>query len=177
MSYSIRYLPEEICFALVAAHNQLQTDAIGSSFHRDRTCSSGRTDYRTFAPTRVTISATNASDLATSLVLVNQIKSVVNTHFADAAAHSTGTLSAAVTTADATDLATAQTLANALKAAYNTHRTASNVHFNNDSTNVVTSADASDQSTLNTLVNEMKTDINAHMLSAPNGVFIQLVSA
>jgi hypothetical protein len=175
MSFNVRKLPNDAVFALVAASNQQQTDAIGSFFHRDRTCASSHQDFRSPTVTRVTVTAATASSEGTSVTLANDIKAALNLHFADSVAHSTA-LSAAIATADATDVTTAITLGNACKAAFNTHRTESNVHFNNDSTNAVAATNASDQSSLNTLLNEMKGDINAHLASAPTGVFINLVN-
>lgn len=175
MAIPIRNLPDAVSYALVAANNQRITDSIGSSFHRAQT-ESVSADYRNPVITRLRVTAANASDLATSVTLVNAIKAAMNLHFADDLAHNTA-LSSAVATADATDLATGITLGNALKSALNTHLTASNVHFNNDGTNSVAATNASDQSTLNTLLNEMKGDINAHIAGAPAGSWIKIVSA
>jgi len=172
-----RKAPLDMLFALVAEQNRRQLDAISTTYFHACQCETVTGGAGGVTITRTTISTANASDLATSVALVNAIKVVVNKHFADSAAHSTGTASALVTTADATDLATGITLGNALKAAYNTHRTASNVHYNNDSTNAVSSTDATDQTSLNTLLNEMKGDVNAHIASAPTGSYIKLVSA
>jgi hypothetical protein len=172
MAINVRGMPDSVVFGVVAALNQLQTDAIGSSFHQSRTEITGG-DHRNPTITRVTISSANATDLATSLTLVNELKTDLNVHFADAIAHNTA-VSAAVTTAAATDLATAITLANALKAAYNTHLAAANVHFTNDGTNAIAAVNATDQTSLNTLLNEFKTDLNAHMASAPNGTWINI---
>jgi hypothetical protein len=117
-------------------------------------------------PGEVTITAANASDLATSLTLVNQIKSVYGTHVADAVAHEVADSTNVIAAPEATSLATAITLANELKADYNTHRASTTFHVNADSTNAVASANATDQTSLNTLLNEMKTDINAHLAGA-----------
>lgn len=130
----------------------------GSSVHNDITESARR------------VSSADASDLATSLTLVNEIRTKYELHrvdYGDGLAHlaadSTNTISSPV----ATDLATAQTLANELKSDYNAHRSQSGVHHNNDAGNAITSTNASDQSSLNTLLNELKTDFNAHMIAAP----------
>lgn len=172
----VRKVPLEMLFALVAEQNRRQADAVSTtSFHACQ-CETITGGVGGVTITRTTITAANASDLATSVTLVNATKALVNKHFADTAAHNTA-VSAQVATADATDLATGITLGNALKAAYNTHRSAAGVHYNNDGTNAVTSTDASDQSSLNTLLNEMKGDINAHIASAPTGSFLRLVSA
>jgi hypothetical protein len=164
-------------YALVAAHNARQEAAVTNQFHADIT---QKTSGYFASPTVAsdTVTAATATDLATSLVLVNQIKAVLDRHFVDTLAHDTA-VSATITIADATDLATAITLANNLKDMYTTggHVDASNVHFNDDSTNVVTNADATDQTTLNTLVNEIKGDVNAHITSAPIGSMVQLVPA
>jgi len=133
----------------------------GSSFHLD--------------PVSSAITAANASDLATSLTLAEQIRGVYNTHLDSDAAHKIKDPKPALTAAST--LATAITLANAIKADYNTHRASTTYHYNADATNVVTSADATDQSSLNTLLNELKTDLNAHLASGPAGSLAQLFDA
>lgn len=175
MAYTTRKLPDVMVNALVAAHNLRQEESVASFFHADTTqLTSGDYTAPTVADDLVT--AADGSSLATNLTLVNQIKAVLNRHFADTQAHDSA-VSAAVATADATDEATSVTLANALKSAYNTHLSAANVHFNNDGTNTVAAADASNTATVSTLVNEMKDDLNAHIISAPAGAMIKLVSA
>ena len=175
MAFLVRKIPENVVYALAAAWNAKQEASVASFFHADIT---QKTSGQFQAPTVAndSIGSANASDLATSLTLVNETKAVMNRHFADSFAHNTA-VSAAVTTATATDLATAITLGNALKAAFNTHRAAANVHFTNDGTNAVASTDATDQSSLNTLLNEMKGDFNAHLISAPTGSMIRLIPA
>lgn len=160
---------------LVAAQNATRKSAIGAgaNFHY-ATC-----DY--------TVAAANASDLATSLTLVNQIKRVLAGnlsnggnwlgHLVDDIAHTNADTTNTVTAADAVDLATAITLANQLKARYNSHRSQASVHANNDATNATSSADSTDQSSLNTLLNELKTDINAHLASATGGTALRVVNA
>lgn len=145
------------------AHNDLKAQiGAGASFHLDQ-C-------------EVTISAANASSLATSLTLVNQILFVYKFHMADTLAHKvTGVALASY--ASATDLTSAIARANDIKAKYNTHIASTTFHYNADSTNTISSADATDQSSLNTLLNELKTDINAHMASGPAGKSLRLVDA
>lgn len=175
MAYEVRKVPDAIAFALVDAHNLRQEESVGAFFHADTTqTTSGH--YKDLAVADDLVSAADASDEATSVALANEIKAVLNRHFADTMAHATA-VSAAVATADATNTATGITLANALKSAYNTHLSAANVHFNNDGTNDVTSDDADDQSSLNTLLNEMKDDLNAHIVSAPAGAMVKLIPA
>lgn len=132
----------------------------GSSFHLDA-C-------------ELTVQSANASDLATSLTLANELKALYEFHLADDLAHKVADPAPALTIA--TDLATAQTLANAIKSDYNTHRASTTYHYTADSTNTITSADATDQSSLNTLLNELKTDLGAHFIGAPtSGQMVRLV--
>jgi len=165
---------EAMAFAIVAAINEQQTDSVASFFHADITSVTTRTNYKAPTKAAVAISSANATDTATALTLVNEIRQDYNLHAVDTLAHSAA-VSAALTTAVATDEATAITLANAIKAAYNTHLSASTVHYNNDSTNATTNANATDGTTLYVLLNEMKTDVTAHIISAPLGTKIKPV--
>ncbi len=176
MAYTTRKVSDAIVFALVAQHNAKQEASVAAFFHADTSQTTNASDYRNPTVTALAVTAANATDLPTSLTLVNQVKAVLNVHFQDPRAHNTA-VTAVVATANATDLATANTLANALKTAYNTggHINASNVHFNNDATNTIAAAAATDQTTLDTLLNELKTDVTAHIASAPTGAMIYLV--
>lgn len=149
--------------SLMVAQIKMLAERTGaaSSFHLDAVSSA--------------ITAANASDLATSLTLAEQIRGVYNTHLDSDAAHKIKDPKPALTAA--TTLATAITLANAIKADYNTHRASTTYHYNADATNVITSADATDQASAITLANEIKTDLNAHIASAPTGYSIRMVSA
>ena len=133
----------------------------GSSFHLDATASA--------------IAASNASDLATSLTLAEQIRGVYEAHLDDDAAHKLKDPKPALV--KASTLATAITLANAIKADYNTHIASTTYHYNADGTNAVSSSDATDQASLNTLLNELKTDLNAHLASGPAGSLARLTDA
>lgn len=173
----IRRMPNHLTYALVAAHNAEQLALVSTTyFHLKPMTVTDMTDYQRPTEANISVSSANASDLTTSLALVNELKVLMNAHFRDDVAHDSA-VSAEVTTVDATDLATAQTLANALKTAWNTHLSAANVHYNNDGTNAIAAANASNQGTLNTLLNEMKTDFVAHFLNAPPGTYINVVDA
>lgn len=175
MAYTVRNLPDSMVFALVQALNLRQEEAVASFFHADTTqVTSG--DYRSPTVADLTVATANGSSIATNVALANELRRVLNIHFADTQAHNTA-VSAAITTAVATDDATSITLATALKAAYNTHLSASNVHHNNDGTNTVAASDASNTATCSTLLNELKGDYNAHVVSAPLGAMINLISA
>lgn len=121
------------------------------------------------------VASANASSLATSLVLANDVMGTYLAHLADDLAHKVA--DAAPALVKASDLATAITLANAIKADYNTHIASTTYHYNADGTNGIAAADATDQSSLNTLLNELKTDFNAHMASGPSGKSVRLVAA
>lgn len=175
MAVRARKTPDAILHALVHVHNLRQEEAVASFFHADTTqTTSGHYDNPAIADDLV--ASADGSDDATNITLANEIKAVLNRHFADTRAHDSA-VSAEVATADATNEATSVTLANALKAAYNTHLSESNVHFNNDGTNTVTSSDATDTASVSTLINEMKDDLNAHIVSAPAGAMINVVPA
>jgi len=174
MSLKIRKGTKAVLKALVNELNRLRDLSVGSNFHASATAGAATGDPPVATTRQVT--AATATDLATSLALVNDIRQVLVEHFADTYAHNTA-LSGSIAAPVATDLTTAQTLANECKADYNTHRTASNVHFTNDATNATAAADATDQTTLNALVNELKTDINAHINGSLAGQHIELTIA
>src|SRR5688572_5980890 len=128
----VRSLPDELTYALVEANNQRMADQAAASFaHADRTpaTDSAGLDYKAPARSPLQVTAAAATNEATSVTLANDIKEVLNRHYADAVAHDTA-VSAALTTADATNAATAITLANAIKASLNTHNTEADVHYN-----------------------------------------------
>lgn len=130
-----------------------------------------------------TVQNANASSLATSLTLVNELLAVYQNgvagypgHVNDTLAHGTAdTTNVTLLTDPATDLDSAIDLANDLKAKYNAHRSQSGVHLNNDSGHAISSSDASDQNSLNTLLNELKTDLNAHMADAVAGTSLRAI--
>lgn len=111
------------------------------------------------------VSSANASNLATSITLANEIKTDFNAHIASTSFHSVADGTNTVTSANATDLASVITLANEMKGDYNAHRSQSGVHPYNDSYWEVTSAAASDQTSANTLLNEIKADYNLHRVA------------
>lgn len=119
------------------------------------------------------VTAPNATDLASSIVLLKALTYAYMRHAADTAAHLAADVTyvppgtAAATAAAVVDLSSAITLANQLKSGFNSHRSASGVHNLTDAGNQITSSDASDQGSLNTLLNELKSDLNAHMATGP----------
>jgi hypothetical protein len=165
-----------ILYTLAQQVNEVRELSVGSSVHFTKT--SGPSNQATQPATEVpiTVATANQSDLPTGILLANEIKRVINLHFADTLGHDTA-VSAAIATADASDQTTLNALLNAIKAAYNTHRSEANVHPNNDGGNAVSSADATDLSTSQTLNNEIKTDLNAHMALSMAGAHVSLIQA
>ncbi len=148
---------------LVAAFNDLKAQVgAGSAFHMDKS--------------EKTVTSANASSLATSLTLVNELTTVYAFHAADLLAHKAAGNALAATT-PCTTLAQAITRANDIKAKFNLHCAATAQHYTADETNTTSATDAADQSSLNTLLNELKADINAHMASGPAAKSLRLVSA
>lgn len=177
MAITVRKLSDDIVFGIAAQWNTRSRDLATalSKPHADITSVSTTAagDYKAPTSTPDIIASANASSLGTSVTLVNEIKAVLNRHYADDLAHKA--TNTAISTADATDLATGITLANAIKSSYETHRASTGKHYTADSTNTISSSDASDQSSLNTLLNELKTDLNAHIQTAPLSQSINLV--
>jgi hypothetical protein len=116
----------------------------------------------------VVVTAPNATDLASSVFLANQIKGCHNFHCADTLLLKAADAANPVATANAVDLATGITLANALKTAFNAHIASTTPHFTADTTNAVATANATDQTTLNALLNALKTAFNAHVSTDVN---------
>jgi hypothetical protein len=180
MALKPRKNPDEVLFAMVAANNQRMVDAISTSFHLDRTAATPTLttggDYRNPVVARLSVTLAAATDSATQIALTNELRRVVNIHFADSIAHDTVT-SAAITIAVATDQTSAWALANDIKSKYGTHLAAASVHFTNDGTNTIAAANATDATTLQVLANELRTDLTAHMASAPVGVYVDMKDA
>lgn len=153
--------PDVVVWA--GAFNALARLSVGSNFHYDAS--------------EITVGSADASDLATSLTLVNELIAVARFHVADTVAHKAADATSMPAVGAAVDLASAITAANALKAWYNTHRASTTYHANADSTNATAASNATDQSSLNTLANELKTDLNAHMATAIAAASFRIVSA
>jgi hypothetical protein len=146
-----------------AAHNDLKLQiGAGAFFHLDKS--------------EVTVTAANAVDLPTALVLGNQLVAVYRFHFADTLAHKIADVTALPALGACLDLATSITAANLMKASHNTHLGLTTVNYNADATNTIATANATILSDLLTLLNATKTAINAHMLSGPSSASIRLVS-
>lgn len=172
---TIRSNDTSLIQALIKANQQSMLDAVGSSAHKAKSANTTG-DFANPIVTVLQVTQATATDVTTSVALVNNIKVVINDHFNDVPPHNT-TTSSQVTTASATDLTSGVTLANALKTAINASFTSTSVHYTSDTTNTVTNANATDQTTLDTLLNEMKTKVNAHIKSAPGGWYMNPTAA
>ena len=121
------------------------------------------------------VTAANASNLATSRALLKAILVATVDHREDLLAHAaldTDNLSPRADLADNLRSISGAALtgsgglcerANNLKGAINGHLTEAGVHVVNDTSNPIASTDATDQGSLNTLLNEIKTDFNLHL--------------
>jgi hypothetical protein len=77
-------------------------------------------------------SSANASNTATAITLLNEIKGDFNAHIASTTFHVAADATNGVTSADATDEASALTLANEIKEDLNAHWIEAGVHVYND---------------------------------------------
>lgn len=173
MSIRVRKGTRSAQVALITEINRMRDALVGAAFHASATRGATFESEEVISATALQVASANASSLPTSQTLANEIKGVLNMHFADTGAHNTA-VSPVIATPDMSDLTTGITLANAMKGFYNTHLAAGSVHFNNDATAEAT-ANASDQTSLNALLNAMKTKINTHVANALAGWSIQLI--
>ncbi len=123
---SLRQIPDGYTEALLLA-NELKTDY---EAHRIVTPSVHNSADSTNA-----ITADNATSEATLILLANDLKAMMNAHFADITAHNSA--DSAITLADATTLKTAVLLINACRTAYEAHRVNVTVHDGADTVNVI----------------------------------------
>lgn len=169
-----------LAYALVSAFNTLHDGYAASvvQFHRDLTSTYTGSDYTNPTSTVLTVTAASATNLATSITLVNNILGVFHSHCKDDSSHlikdtvndpQLDGYSLVVTTGvTMTDTAAVVVNVNALKILFNAHLTQAGVHVNNDGTNTVSTAAATDLASAETLLNAMKTAVNAHMASGPS---------
>lgn len=117
------------------------------------------------------VDAPDASSLATSITLANDLKAKYNAHAASTGAHKVADAVNVVAAATAVDLATTNTLLNELKADFNAHIASTTYHHVNGGAGgiaapaAVATADAIDQATANALANALKAAVNRHMQS------------
>lgn len=100
--------------------------------------------FHTVADAVNTIVAPAASDLATLIALLIDLKAKINAHFANTggAFHTVADTANIITQADPTNLETAVVSVYRIKTAYNAHRTAVDVHDIDDTINITTASNA-----------------------------------
>jgi hypothetical protein len=172
MAISVRKNVQEFMEAMAFAFNAMQSEVVTDGYHRDLT------QYTTPVPvfaqasivlTQVTVSAANATTLATLVTLTNNLLGVLNTHMLDAQAHLKADVVNAPTVDgynQAVDLPSCEVLLNAMKLLFTAHLTQSGVHPNNDTTVYGLPTNAVDETTSQNLANAMKTAVNTHMANA-----------
>lgn len=176
----VRKNVDAVCRALVkqfnALHDLIDGYAQASLYHRDVTgVDSGSWDSPASVSLQVT--AADASGLASSLLLANNLLSVARIHFADDESHLLADTTNAITLVDgyATTLELAQVAANHVRVKFLAHRTQGGVHVNNDNENVAITTPATDQTTTNNLLNSLKDKLNDHIASGPTVGRIKLI--
>lgn len=159
MSIRVRKNANPIEFAAAQAVNALIDAKLTTEVHRDKTSLPG-TDIMLPTSSVLQVTAANASDLPTCITLANQMRSIMNVHFADSSAHLVADTVSSLAPV-ASDLATVITLANSLKSVYNVHGVSTTYHLNADTT--IATTNASDLATSITLLNAEKTKFNSHI--------------
>jgi len=162
--------------AIAVEINRLRVAAVGSNVHA---CAAQLSNLNTDPPTvsALAVTAANASDLPTSLVLGNAIIGFYIQHFADTDAHKVADATSLPAQGACVDLATSITAMTLLKATHATHIASTTVHYNADATNTLLTATPTDQTSLNTFLNAAKTAINAHTAGALAGFHIRLTDS
>lgn len=141
--------------------NRLRIAAVGSNVHYG-VAQSVSFDKEPPTVAALQVTAANATDLATSLTLGNQIIGFYIRHFADTVMHKAADATSLPADGACVDLASSITAMTLLKATHATHIASTTVHATADSTNTLLTTTPSDQTTLNTFLNAAKTAINAH---------------
>lgn len=175
----VRKTPHAVAMACLKMLNELRREVTAGSgtakVHNAITSTPGGDAYNPTGTSLQIVSA-NASDLATSVTLGSEIRTVWMRHYVGTMAHKVADTVNVLAAADPTDLATGITCANEIKADYELHRASTTYHYVADATNTIAAVDATDQSSLNTLLNELKTDINAHITTSLGGSAILVVN-
>ncbi len=144
------------------------TNVISSNLHHR--CYTAE-PYGYFADTTNVVGSDDATDLASAITLLNEMKADYNAHIFTAHHADIGPV---VGSDDATELASAIALASELKADYNSHRS-STYHWTADSGNEVTTSDPTDEASLVSLANELKADYNSH-IDFPQGEILAMIN-
>jgi len=155
--------------------NRLRVAAVSTNVHAAK-AQSVSFDSEPATVAALAVTAANATDLATSLVLGNQIIGFYIRHFADDVMHKAADATSLPADGACVDLATSITAMTLLKATHATHIASTTVHYTADATNTLLTATPTDQGTLNTFLNAAKTAINAHSAAGLAGYGFKLDS-
>lgn len=170
---------EAAYYAIVRAFNQLHKATVASgSVHQDISgVPSG--DYLFPSSSNLQVTAPDATNLASSLVLVNALRGAMMSHFADDAAHmfadKYGSAGVSIvnglsnTVTGASDLPSAYGTLLFLQGAYNSHITGTVSHQKADS-RALSGSLAATQGAVNFVANDMKVKVNGHILTGPTGL-------
>lgn len=172
MAISVRKNPSEFIEAMAFAFNKMQSAVVTDGYHRDLTQLTSPVpvfSQSSIVLTNLTVTAANATTLATLVTLTNNLLGVLNTHMLDDQAHLKKDLVNAPNQdgyAFAVDLPTCEVALNAMKLLFTAHLTQSGVHPNNDTTSYGLPTNAVDQTTSQNLANALKTAVDTHMANA-----------
>jgi hypothetical protein len=164
--------PASLLKTVALAFNALREAVVSTNIHYDITRAAVDDPMEPTLPDAIACSTVAATNAATAVTLVNDVKHIYDRHAPDTYAHGT-TASASITIANATDVTTGIALANNILTVYAAHRTASNVHATNDTVNLVTAATCTNTATLITLVNDEVTHLNAHITAGLAGAHLE----
>lgn len=196
MAMQVRKTTDAVAFALVSAFNLAWRWFVTNKTtypHADKTSTTSGS-YMAPTTSALTVTAADASNLATGITLAEAVRTWMLVHLLDGGASTNGyggahkaadstnyalityTASAKLTsTSSQSDL---NTLLNLLKAKANAHVSRAGVHFTNDGTNSVVAADATDLASSETLATALKAWCNAHGAFAPDTAqTVQLIPA
>jgi hypothetical protein len=134
----------------------------------------GTGDFTTPTLFPIVFAAGPATDLASLLVLCNELAGRHRAHTRDAFAHVAADTQSDLAKGPPASLADAIAFVNDAKAKFNAHLSQQGVHVTNDP-NKITAPDASDLQTAMDLANTYRALFNAHIQAAPPGASIQLI--
>lgn len=178
MSLGVRKTQAASVFALAKAFREfrLELAAADSKIHASVSkVQASTSNYKVPVGTTDAAASANASNLATSITLADELTALCNRHAADDGAHKAAYSAAPIAVTALTTEAHVVARANAIKTWYEAHRASTTYHPTADATNTIAASDATDQSSANTLLNELKTDINAHIAAGYTAFNFRLV--
>ena len=135
-------------------------------------CSIHREVHRIADPT--TEDLADATDDETLLVLLNDLKGLVNDHFAAETYHRAADTTNLIEAEEAINGSTAFDLCNELKADLNAHMIEAGVHMVDDAANRITIADCVDTDTCYLLANQIKAKFNSHLSGETDGRWVYI---